>query len=243
MRKKRGYTREIAEDLVRDYKLFAIACEGGKREPEYFRLFEQISNKIKVDIIEDKISDSELKHKYETKSAPNWVLDRAVKYIEKEGLIAEDDLWFIIDKDKWSFEQLNNIASYCKEKPNWHIVISNPCFEVWLYFHKKKEIPNSQKVKCKALKTDLVKLEKGGYNQYKFIPNLFEAIENAKNKDFDENYFMPNNGETKVYQLGEALIEKIGRDDFEEFLKKKVKIFQNIHYPKIGKKVRTKKRK
>jgi len=29
--------------------------------------------------------------KYETKSAPKWLLDRAVKYIEKEGLIDEDD--------------------------------------------------------------------------------------------------------------------------------------------------------
>ena len=36
MRKKRGYSREV--ELVRDYKLFAIACEGGKRESEYFIL-------------------------------------------------------------------------------------------------------------------------------------------------------------------------------------------------------------
>jgi hypothetical protein len=35
MRKKRGYKREV--ELVRDYKLFAIACEGGKREPDYFK--------------------------------------------------------------------------------------------------------------------------------------------------------------------------------------------------------------
>lgn len=28
MRKKRGYTREVSTELVRDYKLFAIACEG-----------------------------------------------------------------------------------------------------------------------------------------------------------------------------------------------------------------------
>ncbi len=48
MRKKRGYTREIPTELIRDYKLFAIACEGGKREPEYFRLFEQIFNTKKL---------------------------------------------------------------------------------------------------------------------------------------------------------------------------------------------------
>lgn len=61
IRKKRGYKRETRKDLLRDYKLFAIACEGGKREPQYFQLFEFLSTRIKVDIIEDKIQDEEFK--------------------------------------------------------------------------------------------------------------------------------------------------------------------------------------
>jgi hypothetical protein len=32
--KKRGYNRNTPIHLVRDYKLFVIACEGAKREPE-----------------------------------------------------------------------------------------------------------------------------------------------------------------------------------------------------------------
>ena len=36
--KNRGYKREIPQKLVRDYKLFAIACEGSVREPEYSNL-------------------------------------------------------------------------------------------------------------------------------------------------------------------------------------------------------------
>ena len=36
-RVKRGYTRIIPEgELKRDYRLFAIACEGSKREKDYF---------------------------------------------------------------------------------------------------------------------------------------------------------------------------------------------------------------
>jgi len=219
MRKKRGYQRDTPKELVRDYKLFAIACEGGKREPAYFRLFENMSKKVTVDIIEDKVSEQELAHKYETKSAPKWVLDRAVKYIEKEGLTDEDDLWFVMDKDRWTDEQLRTIADYCSENPNWHIVLSNPCFEVWLYFHKEAQIPNTD-MTCKALKTEVAQLEKGGYSPAKFIPNLFDAIFNAENVDSDKAHFLPNSGETKIYQLGKALIEVIGKKDFEAFLKK-----------------------
>jgi len=228
MRKKRGYRRDIPLKLVRDYKLFAIACEGGKREPEYFRLFEYMSRKVTVDIIEDKISEQELKHKYQTKSAPKWVLDRAVKYIEKEGLTDEDDLWFVMDKDRWTNEQLRTIADYCNDYPNWHIVISNPCFEVWLYFHKKSKLPEAG-LSCKPLKKAVSELEKGGYHPYKFISALLKAIINAEKADTDKTHFLPKPGETKVYQLGKALIQVIGKNDFETFLQTKlVELSKNI---------------
>lgn len=39
-RPKRGYKRSIpTQELARDYKLFAIACEGSVREREYFQYF------------------------------------------------------------------------------------------------------------------------------------------------------------------------------------------------------------
>ena len=56
--KVRGYTREVPQEKVRDYSLFAIATEGTEREPDYFRLFDGI-DRIKVDIIEPETSDEE----------------------------------------------------------------------------------------------------------------------------------------------------------------------------------------
>ena len=47
--KVRGYTREVPQEKVRDYSLFAIATEGTEREPDYFRLFDGI-DRIKVDM-------------------------------------------------------------------------------------------------------------------------------------------------------------------------------------------------
>lgn len=155
MRKKRGYKRETPAELVRDYKLFAIACEGSKREPEYFKLFRHISNKIAVGVIEDIVSDEEALTYNPNKSAPKWVLDRAMRYIVKEGLNDEDDLWFVMNIDKWSEVQLREIASYCEQFPNWNIVLSNPCFEVWLFFHKKEDIINSKSISCNDFKSEI----------------------------------------------------------------------------------------
>ena len=56
--KVRGYTRNVPQEKVRDYSLFAIATEGTEREPDYFRLFDGI-DRIKVDIIEPELLDEE----------------------------------------------------------------------------------------------------------------------------------------------------------------------------------------
>lgn len=218
--KKRGYTKDIPEERVRDYKLFAIACEGEKREPEYFRLFSLMSKKIKVDVIGNIVTDEEIakKHRQSQKSAPQWVLDRAMTYIEVEGLIDEDDLWFVIDTDRWTEEQIRMLADCCNDHPNWNIVISNPCFEVWLYFHKTSKIEDSTSKTSQQFKSEIHTLEKGGYHPYKFIPHLQTAINNAKNADKNPLHFKPEYKTTKVYLLAEALLAKIGKNDFAYFI-------------------------
>jgi hypothetical protein len=213
--KKRGYLRDTPLELVRDYKLFA---EGGKREPGYFNIFQYLSRKIKVDVIENYVTDNEMQLKYEDKSAPKWVLDRAMKYIEKNDLIDEDDLWLVIDRDKWADSQIRELASCCNNYPNWHLVISNPCFEVWLYFHKKADINSSASISCNDFKKEISSFEKGGYHPLKFIPNFQYAIDNAKANDSDVNHYMPKNKETKIYQLGEAILAEVPNSDIIEFI-------------------------
>jgi len=218
MHKKRGYNREMPLVPVRDYRLFAIACEGNKAEPEYFDLFRYMSGKIKVDIIDYEETEERNKPGVQHRSAPKWVLDKAVKYIDIEGLIDEDTLWFVIDVDRWDKEQLRNIAQLCDDKANWHIILSNPCFEVWLYFHKKANIVDSISRTCQEFKREISTFERGGYHPSKFIPDLETAIANAKATDNNKDYYFPEFKETKLYLLGKALLEVIGRKSFEEFI-------------------------
>lgn len=224
-RKKRGYSRDLPQELVRDYRLFAIACEGGKREPEYFKLFEHFSSRVKVDVIEKKVLDEELFHKHETKSSPKWVLDRAIHYVDQEGLIDEDELWFVMDIDKWELEQLHEIIQYCNEKENWNVVLSNPCFEVWLYLHKKVSFKSTGAKICNDFKKEISEFDKGGYNPLNFISEILTACEHAKGLDSDSKNPLPKLLETKVYLLAESIFKFVANKEFEDFL--------NVKLPKL----------
>lgn len=225
IRKKRGYQRETPTELLRDYRLFAIACEGGKREPHYFKLFEHFSERIKVDIIEDKVHEQELLQKYETKSAPKWVLERAIKYIEYEGLIDEDELWFVMDVDRWEFAQLKEIIDYCQKSKNWNIALSNPCFEIWLYLHKHNNIDAIEASSCSDFKGVIGNLDKGGYNVLNFIHLVKDAVNNAKNLDENPDSSFPELKRTKVYQLLTSVLKFVTENNFKNFME--------IKYPEM----------
>ena len=94
--KVRGYTRDIPQEKVRDYSLFAIVTEGTEREPDYFRLFDGI-DRIKVDIIEPEVSDEENAQEKRKASSPSKVLEKVKAYIAENQLSADDgdSLWCV----------------------------------------------------------------------------------------------------------------------------------------------------
>lgn len=208
--KVRGYTREVTQEKVRDYSLFAIATEGAVTEPGYFRPFDGI-NRVKVDIIEDETEGC-------GSSSPRNVLKRVKDYIEEHQLSAEDgdSLWCVIDVDRWPQEQIEELHSFCEQKENWHLVMSNPCIEIWLLYHKLADL-SRLKIKT-ARDAKRVLDEKAKYYYVKYLPLLPEAIKNAKAADSNPECYMPELLETKVYQLGLALYDRIGKRRFDDFV-------------------------
>lgn len=211
--KPRGYDKEATVKKTRDYRLFAIASEGSVREPEYFGPFANSIDRIKVDIIEDKHNDQN--------SAPKKLLERALEYIKDVDLSleeGEDTLWFVVDVDRWPREQLEELNDFCKGLKNANIVVSNPCFEVWLLFHKRKDISELDCSSSEKTKQALHGIEKGGYFYLNYLPLMEQAVKNAKSKDSNKEHYMPNPKETKVYLLGEALLTKVGKPRFNKFI-------------------------
>ena len=218
--KVRGYTRDVTQEKVRDYSLFAIACEGTVTEPGYFRPFDGI-NRVKVDIIEDISMET-------GNSSPGNVLKRVQTYIEEHQLSAEDgdSLWCVIDVDRWPQDQIEELHAFCAHKENWNLVISNPCIEIWLLYHtltdlKKLGIQTSKDAKR-------VLNEKATYYYVKYLPLMPDAIRNARNADSNPAGYMPGMLETKVYRLGQALYDRIGKRRFNEFVDSLAKMEQDI---------------
>ena len=208
--KVRGYTREVTQEKVRDYSLFAIATEGTVTEPGYFRPFDGI-NRVKVDIIEDETEGI-------GSSTTRNVLKRVKDYIDEHQLSAEDgdSLWCVIDVDRWPQEQIEELHSFCEQKENWHLVMSNPCIEIWLLYHT---LPDLSALGIKTARdAKRVLDEKAKYYYVKYLPLLPEAVKNAKAADSKPESYMPELLETKVYQLGQALYDRIGKRRFDDFV-------------------------
>ena len=159
----------------RDAQLFVIATEGAKREKEYFEFLVHENQKVKIKILSPKDED-------EGKSAPKWVMNRASNYVDTFGLGKDDQLWLVIDIDKWELTQVHEIAKECSNIKNWNIALSNPCFEVWLFLHYKKLVKANQR-NCSQLKTELGNIIAGGYNLKMAIEKIDIAIQRAKAAD------------------------------------------------------------
>ncbi len=189
----------------RDARKFIVICEG-EREADYFNYFDGKSQKLIVKTIAPIDENG-------GESAPNHLKQRASEYIEENGWETnyEDQLWFVLDVDKWervSIDELNHLTDIT---PNWFMAISNICFEVWLYYHKSSEkvIPNDSN-HMKQLLHDQIN---GGYKVEVYAPEIINATKNSKNIDENEDGYFPDNGVTKVYKLGEEILSLLQMTD------------------------------
>jgi hypothetical protein len=234
--KVRGYTRDVPQEKVRDYSLFAIATEGSVREPEYFLPFDGIE-RIKVDIIEPEPAeeDAQLEN---SGSSPSQVLKRVRDYIDKYQLSSEngDSLWCVIDKDRWPQEQIEELHTFCAQKGNWHLVISNPCIEIWLLYHKMSDLSGLGITEAKDAKRALGEID-GGYYYIKYLPLMLDAIKNASRADSMPEGWMPGLLETKVYYLCRALYERMGKVRFERFVASLPQLDRDVRGKKLREKV------
>ncbi len=191
---KREYSKK---EPFRDANIYIIICEGEKREPEYFRFFEGLSSKLKLFVIPS----------HDGKSAPKHLIENATHF-EKSIIKDEGDfeLWYILDMDRWG-SQIHSIESECRKRPDWNIAISNPCFEVWLYYHfTNKKFVDKEAKHCKNWKQIVSKLVDGGFNSNHHPTLIEDAILNSK-KNYSEEGYIPDIGATQVHIISEKIFE------------------------------------
>ena len=186
------------------HKIYLV-CEGKDTELNYFKFFEGLSSNLQVIAIPPTVGTDPIKL---MKRAQEVLLDDNRQYtVECEH---GDTVWFIIDTDTWEKEgKIKPLREFCQEQndiirekydevkpyPVWNVAQSNPCFEIWLYYHFYDKKPSQEKVgDCVSFK-EFVHLEiSGGFNFEKDLARLEDAISNA-----EANFGMEKDGRLSLY--------------------------------------------
>ncbi|HMS67036.1 MAG TPA: RloB family protein [Saprospiraceae bacterium] len=195
----------------REAKSLYIFCEGAKREYQYFEYFREIDSRIKVEVnkLNSDDNNSPLGLYY---LAENSFIGDKPKFILQEN----DEVWIVLDSDPDKSnsreEQINQIKKDCRLKDNWFVVVSNPCFEVWLFFHKIEtyEEFTSDNI-CKTWKQKVNESYEGGFDSRRHPIFIEEAIKNSEsNFQIDENG-NPLKGSSEVYHLAKSMFSVLKR--------------------------------
>jgi len=193
----------------RESKKLIIFAEGLKREVEYFRKLQDLDSRLNIIIYNLKSTED---------NSPVGLLNLAQECIAKSEINGEDyefsedmdELWFLIDTDTWG-KKIDELRTEVAKKESWFIAQSNPCFEVWLYWHFFDCKPDISELElCNAWKRLLDKKIKGGFNSDKHIFFINFAVENAKTNYLNKRN-PPNYSETEVYKLAEKITRLLGK--------------------------------
>jgi hypothetical protein len=186
----------------RDASLFCIFVEGDKAEKEYFDLFAPGGKRVKLVVIPP-----------ETESAPDRLFVRAQEFVRKNFIVlpGKDQLWLAFDVDDH-----HHAERVAREAPGFGMVavVSNPCFEIWLYLHhadypqeKAEALMSEQKnQRSQRMKRDWGLLRSGHDtsdrgDKYYTKDKIDAAIERAIKRDTTPDAPIPPCPGTQIYRL------------------------------------------
>jgi len=191
----------------RDAKFIIIASEGLKTEVKYLEDLSspQYTNNKRVHV--------EVLKRETNSSAPNHVMRELDAFKRQYNLNHSDELWMVIDFDRWPIKNLSKIAALCKSK-KYELAVSNSCFEIWLLMHHR-DLSQCQKKSCKStcvicknknnlcveLKTILGSYNPSNIDTSKFLPFVEKAIKHAEKIDSNPRSRWPHCFGTRVYRL------------------------------------------
>ncbi|TLU81789.1 MAG: RloB domain-containing protein [Chlorobium sp.] len=186
---RRDFQRRIG---VRRYrKLFVLATEGNKTEPEYFDLLQNNHSVIKV-------------HCLKTKEglAPLALLKKMEQYLKKESLKSSDEAWLVADRDQWDESQLDQLYAWSTTQKNIGFALSNPKFEYWLLLHFEEASGISSSRECsERLKRYLPEYDKEIDSRKITVEMITAAIRRAEQRDNNQCDNWPKETGTTVYRL------------------------------------------
>ena len=219
MRSRNSLMRE-RQEAFRDARLIVVASEGKDTERIYFKALakEYTNPRVHVHILER--SEAE-----QNNSSPEHMLKQLNDYKEQYALEADDELWLVVDKDRWPEAMLSRVATECTQDDYMHMALSNPCIELWLLLHlvdvtsltseeQQQWLENRRKSKSAdpylkvRLRQEMGSYHEAAYDAQMLIAHVEEAIERAKALDKNPADRWPQTLGTRVYLLAESVMNR-----------------------------------
>ena len=146
-------------------------------------------------------------------------------YKEQYALEADDELWLVIDKDRWTEAMLSRVATECAQDDFMHMALSNPCIELWLLLHlvdattlsleeQQQWLENRRNSRRTdpylkiRLRQEMGSYHESAYDAQMLIAHVEEAIARAKALDKNLADRWPQSLGTRVYLLAESVMNR-----------------------------------
>lgn len=219
-----GYTKKIG---TADSRMLFVISGGSRREDDYFHILksEYATHRLVYAFMSIKnqgLKPTEMWHMARRYKKNKWfVTETGVRYRIEAG----DRLFLLQDVDEFE-EEIRGIWEHTQLR-NVQWVISNPCFEMWLYYHYK-DTPHPMldamekmdvKGRSKWLKTELNKIIPGGVQTTKILENVRRAIENSR-ANYAETNQLPTLYATQMDRVGTFVLDAM-KEDFDRMFAEK----------------------
>lgn len=213
MRQRRNFERP---EGVKSARLIVIAAEGRDTENIYFEAMKTslCASGVHVEVL----------HRDNDDSSPANVLAQIKDFMDIYNIEEDDQLWVVVDRDRWTSKMLSSVARDCVTNDNLYFCVSNPCFELWLLLHledvlsydsdRMKELAANKKNSKrgntwlkKRMKDLMGHYHESDYDAYSLLQTIDSAINQAEKLDKRPSDRWPQTVGTRVYLLARSIMD------------------------------------
>ena len=194
---------EKKEPYLDPFSFIVVISGGESTEKNYFKI---VSNKTEFPLL--KVEFNADPKRLNPKGLLEFALERKKYYQSSSESSKPDDIYMISDVDHYLTE-LIGIKEKCQSN-NISLIISNCCFEIWLYYAYYSEIPNMDvPLKVDKISRTFRQWMPSNVNPVKAIFHIEKNIENAKKHYREDENGFPILFTTNMFVLAENILSYI----------------------------------
>ena len=196
-----------AENVLLPVAFIVVFSNGEVREKRYFQWMMHHCERLKIEFFSHPVSPDDLLVDVKAKKS---------EYDKTAGAETPDAYYTVTDVDHFYNDILRSKAGY--EKEGIKLIISNPCFEVWLYYSQRDDrfegfvAPKDRLKLSQAVKRFLNETIPGGVNPAKAVFDIKENIANAHKNYGEDEMGVPVQFATNMFILAGEVLPYLEKD-------------------------------